>query len=198
MKDKAKYVCKYINTSYYYNMWMIGAQKHIRDDFIKNIAEVKKVKDAIIKLSKPIKKQIILYRGTTYFMYPGMLNIDVKKRRKIKQADNSFLEEFRKGTPILIKSALSTSTNRSVGEYYRKGPYGKNTGTYLHIIKVLKGVKVLDVKLIYKKCYPKFPKGPQVEYKGKDVYEDEVILPPDTILYPMYRRGNIFYWELKK
>ena len=34
--------------------------------------------------------------------------------------------------------------------------------------------------------------------QGKDVYEDEVILPPDTILYPMYRRGNIFYWELKK
>ena len=197
MKDKVKYVCKFIDTSFDYNMWMIGAQKHIRGDSIKNFTEVKKVKDAIIQLSKPTKKQLLLYRGTTYFMYPGMLNIDVKKLTKVKQADNSFLQEFKNKTPISIKSALSTSTNRLVGEYYRKGPYGKDTGTYLHIIKVLKGVKVLDLKPIYKKCYPTFPKGPLVEYKGKDVYEDEVILPPDTIMYPLYRRGNIFYWEIQ-
>ena len=197
MKDKVKYVCKFIDASFDYNMWMAGAQKHIKDDSIKNINEVKKVKEAIIQLSKPIEKQILLYRGTTYFMYPGMLNIDVKKLTKVKQADNSFLQKFKKKTPILIKSALSTSTNRLVGEYYRKGSYGKKTGNYLHIIKVSKGVNVLDLKPIYKKCYPTFPKGPIVEYKGKDVYEDEVILPPDTILYPMYRRGNIFYWELK-
>ena len=107
------------------------------------------------------------------------------------------MRSFKKKNPILIKSPLSTSTNRLVGEYYRKGSYGKKTGNYLHIIKVSKGVNVLDLKPIYKKCYPTFPKGPIVEYKGKDVYEDEVILPPDTILYPMYRRGNIFYWEIK-
>ena len=187
------YVCEFIESSFAFNMWMIGAQKRIIGSGSINATKTEKVKRALSKLSKPAKKKITLYRGTVS-MYPGMLNIDVTKPRLVKKADKKFLNDFKQNKTFIFQSALSTSTNRLVGEYYRKGSHGKIRGTFLHVIHVSKGVNVLDLKPIYKKCYPKIPKGPLIEYKGVDIHESEVILPPGTTLYPVVRRGNIFYW----